>query len=232
MTVEATMETLDARLELKAAGDKGGFEGYAAVFGNKDLGDDIILPGAFESVKTTGDGKLRIALYHDLQRLMALADYSQDDHGLHVKGQVNMKVSYARDAFELMKDGSLDGMSVGFNIMPGGATWEKSDGDDDYPVRIISKAELWEASVVPFGMNPEAKIESVKRAFGMPDWRELESALREGDFSRKNAKYAVSVLRKILQSYAADGQSAQSDSELLNSEKLGQLKELVGNFRI
>lgn len=225
------METLDARLEFKASGKKGGFEGYAAVFGNKDLGDDIILPGAFESVRTTKDGKLRIALYHDLERLMALADYSQDDNGLHVKGQVNMNVSYAKDAYELMADGSLDGMSVGFNILPGGSTWEKSE-EDGYPIRIISKAELWEASVVPFGMNPEAKIDSVKRALGGLDYRALESALRSESYSRKDAVRITAILRKFLQSDSADSQSAQSDSELLSSEMLGEVKQLIGNFRI
>ena len=202
------------------------------MFGNKDLGDDIILPGAFESVRTTKDGKLRIALYHDLERLMALADYSSDENGLHVKGQVNMNVSYARDAYELMKDGSLDGMSVGFNILPGGATWEKSADEDGYPVRIISKAELWEASVVPFGMNPEAKIDSVKRALGGLDYRALECELRNHSYSRKDSTRIAGILRKFLQSDSADSQSAQSDSELLSSEMLGEVKQLVSNFRI
>ncbi|RYE68392.1 MAG: HK97 family phage prohead protease, partial [Oxalobacteraceae bacterium] len=84
------MSKLEVPFELKAVDDAGNFEGYAAVFNNVDLGDDVILPGAFTKVKTTRGGKLKLALYHDLTRLVGLADYTQDDHGLLLKGKVNL----------------------------------------------------------------------------------------------------------------------------------------------
>ncbi|PAV73792.1 hypothetical protein WR25_22158 [Diploscapter pachys] len=93
---------------LKSVDEAGNFEGYAAVFNNVDLGDDVILPGAFTRVKATRKGQLKLALYHDLTRLVGAADYTQDDHGLLLKGQVNLNVSYARDAYELMKADILD----------------------------------------------------------------------------------------------------------------------------
>ncbi|WP_410318431.1 HK97 family phage prohead protease, partial [Klebsiella pneumoniae] len=45
------MSKLEVPFELKAVDDAGNFEGYAAVFNNVDLGDDVILPGAFTRVK-------------------------------------------------------------------------------------------------------------------------------------------------------------------------------------
>ena len=63
------MANLEVPFELKSVDDAGNFEGYAAVFNNVDLGDDVILPGAFSRVKTTRGGKLKLALYHDLSRI-------------------------------------------------------------------------------------------------------------------------------------------------------------------
>lgn len=178
------MSKLEVPFELKAVDDAGNFEGYAAVFNNVDLGDDVILPGAFTKVKTTRGGKLKLALYHDLTRLVGLADYTQDDHGLLLKGKVNLAVSYARDAYELMKSEILDSMSIGFNTIK--ADFEERAGRR---VRLIKEAELWEASFVPFGMNPEAQVLTVKS-----DIRIFENALRERmGLSQKEAAAVASL---------------------------------------
>jgi HK97 family phage prohead protease len=178
------MSKLEVPFELKAVDDAGNFEGYAAVFNNVDLGDDVILPGAFTKVKTTRGGKLKLALYHDLTRLVGLADYTQDDHGLLLKGKVNLAVSYARDAYELMKSEILDSMSIGFNTIK--ADFEERAGRR---VRVIKEAELWEASFVPFGMNPEAQVLTVKS-----DIRIFENALRERmGLSQKEAAAVASL---------------------------------------
>jgi len=183
------METLSVPFELKADSKKAGhFSGYGAVFNNVDHGDDLIMPGAFESVRKTGDGKLRIALNHNLHQLIGKADFHQDDRGLHVEGQINMDVSYAKDAYHLMRDGTLDGMSVGFNILKGGVDWREAEGGE--VIRVITKADLWEVSVVPFGMNPEALIDSVKSDIN--DVRQFEQFLFSSGYSRKEAKAIAS----------------------------------------
>lgn len=176
---------LECPFEVKAAGDDGQFEGYASVFNNVDLGDDVIAPGAFSKVKTTRGGRLKLALYHDLTRLIGSAEFTQDDHGLFVKGRINLKVSYARDAYELMRDDApLDSMSIGFNVLE--SDWEERAGRQ---IRVIRKAELWEASIVPFGMNTEAQVTSVKS-----DIRNFESALRQRmGLSQKEAAAVASL---------------------------------------
>jgi uncharacterized protein len=179
------MDRIIAPIQIKDAKVDGTFTGYAAVFNNVDLGNDVILPGAFTSVKTTRDGQVRIAMNHDLKKLAGKATFSQDDHGLRVEGQLTLGVGYVRDAYELMKAGVLDGLSVGFDIPPGGSSWEERD--NDY-VRIIKEAELWEFSLVPFGMNPEALIETVK-AF---DIRVFEAQLRGLGYSQREAKALAS----------------------------------------
>lgn len=175
---------IEVPFEVKASDDAGNFEGYAAVFNNVDLGDDVILPGAFTKVKTTRGGRLKLALFHDLTRLVGSADFTQDSHGLYIKGKVNLAVSYARDAYELMKEGTLDSMSIGFNTIL--AAYEEREGRT---IRIIKQAELWEASLVPFGMNPEAQVTDVKS-----DIRIFEKALRDRmGLSRKEAAAVASL---------------------------------------
>ena len=180
------MERLTAPIEIKEAKSDGTFTGYAAVFNNVDLGRDVILPGAFTSMKHTRDGMVRIAMNHDLHRLAGKARCEQDEHGLRVEGQLTLGVSYVRDAYELMKTGVLDGLSVGFNIPAGGATWEERDSDH---VRIIKEAELWEFSLVPFGMNPEALVDTVKAATSI---RDFEEQLRGLGYSQREAKALAS----------------------------------------
>ncbi|MCF7541823.1 HK97 family phage prohead protease [Pseudomonas petrae] len=178
------LSKIEVPFEVKASDEQGNFEGYAAVFNNVDLGDDVILPGAFTKVKTTRGGRLKLALFHDLTRLVGSAEFSQDDHGLYIKGKVNLAVSYARDAYELMKEGTLDSMSIGFNTIL--ATYEERGGRS---VRIIKQAELWEASLVPFGMNPEAQVTDVKS-----DIRIFEKALRDRmGLSQKEAAAVASL---------------------------------------
>lgn len=202
---------LECPFEVKAAGDDGQFEGYASVFNNVDLGDDVIAPGAFTKVKTTRNGRLKLALFHDLTRLVGSAEYSQDDHGLYVKGRMNLKVSYARDAYELMRDGTLDSMSIGFNVLDD--TKEDRDGRQ---IRVIRKAELWEASIVPFGMNPEAQVMTVKS-----DIRNFESALRERmGLSQKEAAAVASLGFPAIH---RDGEGAAT-------ETVEELKKLSQSF--
>lgn len=179
------MERYNAPFEIKSAEKDGTFSGYAAVFGNVDLGRDVIVPGAFKSAKTTSDGKLRIAIGHRMDMLAGKSSFKQDDHGLYVEGKLSLGVSYVRDAYELMKDGVLNGLSVGFNILKDGSSWE--DRDDEY-VRVIKAAELWEFSIVPFGMNPEALVDSVKAA----SIRDFESQLRGLGYSQTEAKALAS----------------------------------------
>ena len=196
------MERIIAPLTIKSAEADGTFSGYAAVFGNIDLGYDVIEAGAFKSAKTTTDGKLRIALDHNLKQLAGKASFRQDDHGLWVEGQLSLGVSYVKDAYQLMRDGVLDGLSVGFNILRDGSDYEERSGKF---VRVIKAAELWEFSLVAFGMNPLAKVESVKTI------RDFEAQLRSLGYSQTEAKALASGGFKSLGSHR-DGDHPDSET--------------------
>ena len=208
------MDRINCPLEIKAAERDGTFTGYAAVFNNIDLGYDVIEPGAFKSAKTTRDGMLRVAIGHDLNLLAGKSKFTQDERGLLVEAKLSLGVSYVRDRYELMRDGVLDGLSVGFNILKDGAYYQERAGKH---VRVIKAAELWEFSIVPFGMNPEALVDSVKAA----SIRDFEAQLRGLGYSQTEAKALASGGFRSL-----GHRDGGADSEMLED----QIKNLTNAF--
>lgn len=217
---DSAPEFKDAVMEFKAGSEPGTFTGYGAVFENLDDGADIIKSGAFTKIRTKANGKIRIPLYHDMSRVVGEGEVVQDAKGLQVKGTLNMSLSYAQDAYELMKDGTLDAMSVGFSIMNKGASY-----DDDYRVRTITKAELWEVSIVPFGMNRQAKIRTVKSS-GIETIRDFEAHLRGLGYSQREAKAIASHGFGALHR-DGDGSGGSRDANDHASEMLAALKSSI-----
>ena len=74
------MEKMSLPLDLKGAAERR-IEGLGAVFGNRDHGGDIIVPGAFTKTLKSPQNTIRPMLWHDerrktgLQRFNACADY-------------------------------------------------------------------------------------------------------------------------------------------------------------
>lgn len=204
------MEHKTVPFEFKAKGQSGEFEGYISVFNNVDLGGDVIVPGAFKQIKTNRDGRLKLALYHDLERLVGTASFKEDSTGFHVNGKLSLGVSYVKDAYQLMLDGALDEMSIGYSINRGGVEYKQVDGES---VAYLTDLTLYEGSIVPFGMNPEARVGDVKGV------RDVEAKLRsEFGLSRREATAVVSIVKQSLKSDSSvDGQLSDSEvSEMLN----------------
>ena len=98
--------------------DDGVFEGYASLFGIADLGKDVVAPGAFaETLARRGPPGVRMLWQQDpaepIGRWLSLA---KDARGLRVRGKLNLAVARARELHALMKDGGVDGLSIGFRV--------------------------------------------------------------------------------------------------------------------
>lgn len=184
---------LDVRAEFKFTGKTGHFEGYASIFGNEDLGGDVVLPGAFQEIVKTGDGHVLVLYQHDTRDPIGKATVTQDARGLRVSGDLILDDPTAAKAYALMNSGVLDGMSIGYDILPGGAAIVEGR-------RELSALKLWEVSIVTFGMNPAARIETVKSAKDCTNPRELERLLRGSplSLSARKARAAANALWPIL----------------------------------
>ena len=143
------------------------------------------MPGAFaDSLRKIGASGVKMLWQHDgKQPIGVWTSLSEDTRGLKTRGRLNLAVARAREALALMKQGALDGLSIGFR--PVRVTRDKSSG-----MRRIHALELVEISLVTFPMLPQARVDSVKRACPIAlasrtRWlmaaASLEAALSSGD---------------------------------------------------
>ena len=130
-------------------------EGYAATF-ELDQVDDIINPGAFTKTIDEGfkSGRIKMLWQHDSPLGMPL-EMAEDSKGLYVKGRVS-RTALGDDALELMRDGVVDRMSIGFSIP------QNKSGYTEQGIRVISEVKLFEFSPVTFPANQGAAILGVK----------------------------------------------------------------------
>lgn len=179
------MDLLNLPCEFKALGETGSFSGYAAVFGNVDLGGDVIERGAFKEMVKNSDGRVVMLWQHNPREPLGTAKVEQDDKGLYFEGQLVMEDPMARRAHAHMKAKSVTGMSIGYDPLDSEITTAG--------IRRLKELKLWEISPVTWGMNPLAGIDSVKTAQQVTNIREFEDFLRDvGKFSKSQAKLLAS----------------------------------------
>ena len=152
----STREYKAFKFELESTDESGEFSGYAAVFGNRDSGDDIIEKGAFSNTIREDFDRIKIlALHNDcwlpVGKPIALRE---DEKGLYIRGKIS-DTSMGRDIQTLMKDGVLNELSIGYDAVV-------FDYDSDAGVRHLKEIRLWEVSIVTWAMNDQAKIDEVK----------------------------------------------------------------------
>ena len=217
-------EYIEFKSEIKAKEDAdednqeyGEFEGYASVFENTDLGNDVIKTGAFKkSLRKRGKKGVKLLYQHKSDMPIGVFDSIQeDDKGLYVKGRLALKSTAGRDAYELLKMGALDGMSIGFRADPQSITYDKRSKK-----RMIGEVDLMEISLVTFPMNPKATVMSVKGE--VVSIREWENGMRDAfNLSRSEAKMAAKAVHHVFEekSNSERLQDMESSTELVDAIK-------------
>jgi len=146
-----------APLERRFATDDGRLGGYGSVFGVQDSFGDVVLPGAFAAsiASHRAAGTMPAMLWqHDAAEPIGLwTDAREDDHGLYVEGALNTETMRGREAAALVRQGALNGLSIGFLTPNDGAEYDRQTG-----VRRLRKLDLWEVSVVTFPANGSARL--------------------------------------------------------------------------
>ena len=213
---EVEKESIEIKSSIKAYNedeedkDYGTFEGYGSVFGNKDLGNDVIESGAFaKSLKKRKPQNVKLLYQHKSDMPIGVFDeIREDDHGLVVKGRLALKTQAGAEAYELLKMGALDGLSIGFRVNPKEVSYDKRGNK-----RIIKEVDLMEVSLVTFPMNPQATVRSVKgEDITIREW---EKGLRDAfQLSRSEAKMCAKALDECF-----DQRDAVSNSDLVEAIK-------------
>ena len=131
--------------------------GYASVFKVVDRQNDRVAPGAFaKSLKTwRAFGKWPPLLWqHDPKIPIGVWTCLYEDHiGLYGEGRLALGVRGADEASILLQEGVIDHLSIGFRTI-------KATRDLKTNARVLLDLDLLEISLVTFGANPHARINS------------------------------------------------------------------------
>jgi len=214
MDIEIKTEHFETSCELKAENEaEGTFVGYGSIFGNKDLGNDIVEKGAFlRSLNDKGARGVKMLWQHRTDTPIGVfKEIREDAKGLKVEGQLAMGTQGGREAYELMKMGALDGMSIGYKADPA-----KQVYDGKGKKRHLMELDLMEISLVTFPMNTSARVQAVKGE--EVNIRDLERGMRDAfSFSRSDAKVAAKAVHETFNQRDADEKS--------NIELLGAIRQ-------
>lgn len=143
----------ELKFSLKDLSEDGSFSGLASVYGNLDLGGDIVEPGAFTKTIKDRNGERTILWQHDAKSPIGKGQLIDGPDGLMIRGKLALGMSQAKDAYEAIKAGIVDGLSIGYDVV-------KREFKDN--ARILKELKLWEVSIVTFPMNELSRIQTVK----------------------------------------------------------------------
>jgi len=190
-------------MAIKALKDTGEFEGYGSTFTEEpDSYGDVIAKGAYVDSLAAHKSKgsmPKMFWQHDAgQPIGKWLDAGEDDTGLMMRGKLNMGVQRGKEAYALLKEGDIDGLSIGYRI-------KEYSVDTESSVWTLEKLDLMEVSVVSIGANDTATITSVKaakaahyiferlKAGDLLTEREFETWLKGLGLSNSQAERAVRI---------------------------------------
>lgn len=153
------MDKFSSLFEIKSLEEEGIFWGYASVFDVIDHQKDMVAPGAFhQSLMAWQESgrKPKMLWQHDVTNPIGIwHEVQENDCGLYVKGQLLLDLSQGREAYTLLKQGGIEGLSIGYSPV-------KSAPLGKNKVRVLQEVDLHEISLVTFAANPRARVMSVK----------------------------------------------------------------------
>src|SRR6185503_6692450 len=128
----------------------------ASTYLNKDLGDDIVMPGAF--TKTLAS-RSSVPLLWDHKTAIGLITATDSDRGLAAAGEINLEKEIGQEVYSDLKfyhdRNEPMGLSIGFQVIR-----QKDDGQ----TRQLLELKLHEISLTLLPMNQQARVTTVKSA--------------------------------------------------------------------
>jgi HK97 family phage prohead protease len=210
------MEFKGLSLELKADGDEGVIEGYGSVFGVQDSYGDVVEAGSFaESLKRRAP---KMLWQHRFDEPIGKWDeVAEDGSGLRMRGRIALGTTRGKEAFELIRMGAMDGLSIGFRTIR-----DMVEGN----VRRLKEIDLYEVSLVTMPANALSTVTGYK---SIDSERAFETFLRESGFSRWDAKIITAGGYKAWSDRRdAEGQDLSADQRDAEAVKSELLKLLNG----
>lgn len=227
-------------VEIKFAGDAapGTFRGYGAVFGNVDAHGDVIEPGAFaDSLRKMREAGRSLPMYaqHAIADLMPVGVWTkveEDAHGLAVEGRISaLDTDFGKRVHALVRDGALAGLSIGYRVPQGGASYPDKAA---IARRILKRIDLVEISLVDDPANALARVARIKSLApgeqATPKF--VEQVLREAGLPRALAKGVVAGgLRAAAGRRDDDGEAVKAAADAVSATAADITRFMKGLLR-
>ena len=198
-----------SKFEIKACAENT-IEGYAAYFGNVDSYGDIIEQGAFTKTLKENNNRVKVLWQHNTNEPIGKPiQMEQDSKGLYIKAKISM-TDVGRKAMELMRDGVIDEMSIGYDIIK-----DEFKGKN----RMLKELRLWEFSPVTFAANEKARITSAK------NFNDLLYDIKHAD--KNEIINAITKLNELLASLEPDEKSTHEQKE---ADEVQQILQMIRGF--
>lgn len=209
--------------------EDGIIQGYASVFDGVDCYNDSIERTAYDYVvKAITDGKLPMPkmFFNHAQWCVPIGNWLEltvDNHGLHVKGQINRAISQGEEVYQALKFGSIDGLSVCIMMEE-----EDIEVDEQKINHIKNVRDLTEISICTFPADKNATIYDVKSELsGYNSIKDVERLLRDvGNFSKSDSVAIIGAIKSFTKN------QIQSDSEVSKSELSAINEKIKTTFKL
>jgi hypothetical protein len=214
------------RLEIKQddESDEFKFEGYGAVFGNKDRGGDIIQSGAFKRTIQANDGTFPLLADHDmsLSSRLGVVKVQEDSHGVKVDGFINTDTQAGREAASHIRHAKQHGENLGMSF---GYQVQKDEFSDEKNARILKELQAYEFSLTQLPMNPKAGVTGIKQF--LDDESALQKLARELAPLLANDDRLISAVKQELGEEPATDSGDNADSVAELKRELNSLTETL-----
>lgn len=171
--MEHVYTTLESK-DFSESNDVHVLKGYASVFDNVDLDNDMIVKGAFTQSLKTREPQMLWGHDQSSVPIGKIATIHEDHKGLYFEAHLPMDDDLVKGRIApQLRIGALKGISIGFRVKEREA---RKDG-----TRAIKQAELFEISLVNIPANPEASVTGFKKvneSCGALDFADLPLAGR------------------------------------------------------
>lgn len=189
-------------------------DGYVAGWASTpdlDLYHHVVKTGAFDdSIKARGlkgPKSIKLLLGHDWDKVAGvILKLETRQKKLWIEAQMNLNISYAKDAYEATK--MVGGMNFSVGFMLQDYAFKEDESKNEY--LLIERGDLFEVSIVPFPGNEEATMEVVKSRQQIEhsaDCKWKISASRDLQLCMKNAWDGGAAKKRLLDAADIGGET-------------------------
>jgi len=187
------LQTKQWKSKVEDVDEKGIVTVYANAFNNKDADGDISVKGSFTKTINESFDRVKWFYNHDNKILLGVPiEAIQDDYGLKVRGQINLKKQIGRDVFEDYKLYAEHGRSLEHSVAVRAIKRDVTN-------KSMVLEWLWKeySTLSSWGSNPNTPLIDIKSEKDVIDYINLLDDMLKGRYSDEKLLKIESQLAQL-----------------------------------